>query len=441
MLRSLALFFCAVPGIAAAPARSSPEWLRSGIIYQVNTRTFSPQGNFAGVTAQLPRLKQLGVNILWLMPIHPIGRDRAKGSIGSPYAVRDYEAINPAFGTAADLHDLVAAAHRQGFKVIVDIVANHTSWDSTLMKSPSYYHHDAAGNVRYPEDWTDVAWLDYGNPDLRQYMTRVLVKWVKDFDLDGFRCDVAFMVPVDFWEQLRAALDQVKPDIVLLAEAHQPNLVEKAFDLDYSWPLHSALTNVFENGEPADRLQAAWIEEHQTYPTGALHLHFSDNHDEKRALVRFGERGAMAASALMFTLDGVPMLYNGMEVGDTTESGAPALFENLPVFWSIAERRPEFLRFYRQLLATRNQHAALQQGELQWLTNSAQDRVLTYIRRNAQEEIFVAINCSSRPWRGSVDLRGLAEWTSLLTASDSEAELPSVRLSAWGYAIYRHAIH
>jgi len=439
MHRFIALLLSAVLGASVAPARTSPSWLRSGIIYQVNTRTFSPEGNFRGVTAQLPRLKRLGVNILWLMPIHPIGRARAKGSIGSPYAVRDYEAINPDFGTADDLRSLVAAAHQQGFKVIIDIVANHTSWDSTLMKFPAYYRHDAAGNIRYPEDWTDVAWLNYDNPDLRAYMTRVLVNWVRNFDLDGFRCDVAGMVPVDFWEHLRAALDQVKPDIMMLAEAHQPNLVEKAFDLDYSWPLHSVLTNVFENGAPASALQDEWREEHRTYPAEALHLHFSDNHDEKRAIARFGERGALAASALMFTLDGVPMLYDGMEVGDTTESGAPALFEKLSVFWNIAERRPEFPRFYHELLAARNQHPALQQGELQWLNNSEQDRVLTYIRRGAEEEILVAINCSNRPWRGSVESPAREGWEKLIASSDLEAQLPSLSLDAWGFVLYRRS--
>jgi len=423
---------------AQVVARHSPEWLRDGVIYEVNTRTFSAAGNFNGVAEQLPRLKELGVNILWLMPIHPVGRARSKGTIGSPYAVRDYFAINPDYGSADDFKRLVSLAHRSGFKVIIDIVANHTAWDSVMMNTPAFYKHDAAGNIISPvPDWTDVAGLDYSNPELRAYMTRMLVYWIHEFDLDGFRCDVAGMVPTDFWEQARAELEKVKPDIMLLAEWHSPDLLAKAFDLDYSWPLHSKLTDVFENGTaPAADLRKEWDEERRVYPKGALHLRFSDNHDEKRAIARFGERGALAASALMFTLDGVPMLYNGMEVGDTTESGAPALFERLPVFWQIAERRPEFPEFYRMLIPLRRTHAALRQGETEWVANSDPDRVVSYVRRGGGEEFLVAINCSNRAYNGHVQVAAGAPWSEI-THSKSAGGLPDLTLSAWEFRMFR----
>ena len=424
--------------LAAQPvARHSPEWLRDGVIYEVNSRTFSAAGNFRGVTEQLPRLKELGVNILWLMPIHPVGRERSKGTLGSPYAVRDYFAINPDYGSAEDFKHLVTEAHRTGFKIIIDIVANHTAWDSVMMKTPAFYKHDAAGKIISPvPDWADVAGLDYSNPELRSYMTRMLVHWIREFDLDGFRCDVAGMVPTDFWEHARAELEKVKPDIMLLAEWHSPDLVAKAFDLDYSWPLHSKLTDVFENGTaPATDLRKEWDEERRVYPKGALHLRFSDNHDEKRAIARFGERGALAASALMFTLDGVPMLYNGMEVGDTTESGAPALFERLPVFWQIAERRPEFPEFYRMMIPLRRAHAALRQGQTEWVTNSDPDRIVSYVRRGAGEEFLITINCSNRAYSGRVDVAGPA-WSEM-THSKSGGGLPELTLSAWEFRIFR----
>src|SRR5271170_367919 len=415
-------------GVLAAqqPARHSPVWLRDGVIYEVNTRTFSAAGNFNGVIQQLPRLKALGVNILWLMPIHPVGRERSKGTYGSPYAVRDYFAINPDFGTADDLRRLVREAHRDGFKVIIDIVANHTAWDSVMMKTPAFYKHDGAGKIISPvPDWADVAGLDYSNAELRAYMTGMLVHWIREFDLDGFRCDVAGMVPTDFWEQARGELEKVKPDIMMLAEWHSQELVAKAFDLDYSWPLHSKLTDVFENGAaPATDLRKEWDEERRVYPKWALHLRFSDNHDEKRAIARFGERGALAASALMFTLDGVPMIYNGMEVGDTTESGAPALFERLPVFWKIAERRPEFAEFYRMMIPLRKAHAALRQGETEWLGNSDPDRIVTYVRRGGGEEYLVAINCSNRGYGGRVQVVGSA-WSEV-TRSKSGGGLPAL---------------
>jgi glycosidase len=231
-------------------------------------------------------------------------------------------------------------------------------------------------------------------------------------------------------------LEKVKPDIMMLAEWHSPDLVTKAFDLDYSWPLHSKLTDAFENGTAATDLRKEWDEERRVYPRGALHLRFSDNHDEKRAIARFGERGALAASALMFTLDGVPMLYNGMEVGDTTESGAPALFERLPVFWQIAERRPEFPEFYRMMIPLRHAHAALRQGETEWVGSSDPERIVAYIRRAAGEEFLVAINCSNRPFSGRVEVSTGPAWAEV-THSKQSGSVPELGLAAWEFRIFR----
>src|SRR2546430_7623714 len=211
----------------------------------------------------------------------------------------------------------------------------------------------------------------------------------------------------DFWESARAELDRIKPDTFMLAEAHKPDLEVKAFELDYSWPLHSALTNVLQGRGRATDLREAWEKEFKDWPRGALHMRFSDNHDERRAIARFGEPGALAASAMMFTLDGVPLIYNGMEAGDTTESGAPALFEKLPIFWSNAERRPEFPRFYKQMIALRKSSDAFRRGSLEWLRNSDEARVATYLRRSNDEEVLIAINFSNRPFNGSIDRKSV----------------------------------
>ncbi|HKG22755.1 MAG TPA: alpha-amylase family glycosyl hydrolase, partial [Blastocatellia bacterium] len=407
----------------------------------------SPEGNFGGVTARLDDLKSLGVTILWLMPIHPTGQEKKKGSVGSPYAVRDYYAINPDYGTKEDLRRLVSEAHRRGMKVIIDIVANHTSWDSVMMKSPDFYTRDAGGKIIPPvADWADVADLNYDNPKLRAYMIDMLKHWLRELDLDGFRCDVAGFVPTDFWENARAELEKVKPDIVMLAEWHSPDLMVKAFDTDYAWPFHSTIAEVLTGNAPASRLRETWEEERAKFPRGALHMRFSDNHDERRAIARFGERGALAASALVFTMDGVPLLYNGMEVGDTTESGAPALFEKMPVFWQIAERRPEFPRFYRQIIALRRGSPALQQGVTTWLRNSDEARVVTYARRAGNEEFLVAINLSNKPFFGFVEAgqgQAFADVTPDLSGSPATARterpvaLPALALDAWGFKIYR----
>ncbi len=414
----LVLRFLLIPVLLVASTgalgqqRPVPDWVRDGVIYEIYPRAFSPQGNFNAITARLDELKDLGVTILWLMPIHPIGQEKKKGTIGSPYAVRDYYAINPDYGTGDDLKRLVREAHSRGLKVIIDIVANHTSWDSVLMKHPEFYKRDAKGNITYPYDWYDIAALNYNNRELRRYMIDMLKYWLREFDLDGFRCDVAGEVPTDFWESARVELEKIKPDILMLAEAHKAELQVRAFDLDYSWPLHSALTKVLQGHAPASLLREEWEKEVKEWPKGALHMRFSDNHDERRAIARFGEPAALAASAFVFTLDGVPMIYNGMEVGDTTESGAPELFEKLPIFWAIGERRPEFRKFYKEMMALRRASKALRRGTLEWIRNSDESRVVSFVRRAEAEEVLVTINFSSTPFRGTVgpSTVSLAAW-------------------------------
>jgi glycosidase len=436
------------------PARQSPGWLRDAIIYEVFPRDFSPEGNFNGITRQLDRLKDLGVTVIWLMPIHPVGKLNSKGSLGSPYAVRDYDAINPEYGSADDLKRLIEGAHRRQMKVFIDIVANHTAWDSVLIeKHPDWYHHDAAGKIVPPNpDWVDVAHLDYSNPALRQYMTGMLVRWARNYGLDGFRCDYAAGVPRDYWESLRAALDQAKPGTVLLAEADDPALLSRAFDIDYSWDFYHAADDVMRGRAPASTLREIWERAAARYPRGALRLRFSDNHDELRATARDGLPAALAASALMFSLDGVPLLYNGMEVGDTTESAAPALFERMPIAWSMAERRPQVTPYYRALATLRRTHPALTRGSLRWLRNSDEQRVVSFERVDAAESLTVVINLSSQGFAGVVEAgRGSdngsapGEYRDVTPADitadlpQSRSSLPAVFLGPWEFRVYSRA--
>ena len=321
-------------GSTNLPARSSPDWLRSGALYEIFPRDFSPAGNLAGITAKLDELHNLGVNVLWLMPIYPIGQKARKGEYGSPYAIRDFYAIDPNYGTLDDFKNLVTGAHQRGMKVIMDLVADHTAWDSVMMTNKNFYKQDAAGNVISPDPgWTDVAGLNYANPELRQYMIAMLKYWIKASDVDGFRCDAAPMVPTDFWEQARAELSAVKPELLMLEEGEQPDLLTNAFDLDYSWKLMWTMNDVLSHNAPASNLRHSWEESRAQFPKDALRMRLSDDHDETRAIERYGMNGALAASALMFTLDGVPLLYNGMEVGDATESADPALFDKRPICW------------------------------------------------------------------------------------------------------------
>lgn len=426
--------------VAAADARPTPAWAREGVVYELNVRTFSREGTFDAVTQRLPELQRLGVTVLWLMPIHPIGDAKKKGAIGSPYAVRDYRDVNPSYGRKADFRRLVDEAHRLGLKVIIDLVANHTSWDNALLQRPGFHRRDAQGRVESPYDWTDVAALDYGNAETRRYMHETLEMWVRDFDLDGFRADVAWLVPTDFWEEARRRLTRLKPELFLLAESHEPALLANAFDADYAWPMYHALKDALLGQQPATAVRAAWEEERRRYPRGALHLRFSDNHDERRAIGFFGERAALAASAFVLTADGIPLLYNGQEVGDVTESMAPALFEKLDVYWGIRERRPEFPAFYAWLIPLRRQTPSLRAGAMQWLRNAHEGDVLSFVRRSATEEVLVTINLSNRAvvTAVEVDAAGFRELTPAGLAAEPAA-LPAVRLEAYGVRLFQRA--
>lgn len=426
-------------------ARPAPSWLRDGIVYEVFPRNFSGEGNFNGVTARLDELKDLGVDVLWLMPIHPLGQKMRKGTIGSPYAVRDYYAINPDYGTEADLKRLVGEAHRRGLKVIIDLVANHTAWDSVMMEHPEFYKQNADGKIIPPvAEWTDVAGLNYENPKLCEYMLAMLKHWLDPatFDLDGFRCDVASMVPTSFWEEARAELTKIKPDFMLLAEASKPELLLQAFDVDYAWPFHGTLNNVLLNGAPATEFRRSWDESREQFPRGSLHLRFADNHDEARAVARFGVRGALAASALMLTLDGVPLLYNGMEVGDATESGDPALFEKLPIFWQPKER-PPLRAIYRDLIRLRKQYSAFRNDRVIWLRNSHEADLVTFMRLDARDEFVVAINFANRPLVGWVEVMHDQEFKAVKISGVPESPpsgFPLFRLNGFEWRIYHRAV-
>lgn len=439
------------PNFSKENARASREWVKDAVIYEIFPRQYSAKGDINSITADLDRLNNLGITVLWLMPVHPIGQAKKKGTIGSPYAVRDYYAVNPDYGTADDFKRLIAEAHKRRMKVIIDIVANHTAWDSVMMKNQAFYTKNVKGEIIPPvADWADVADLNYDNPELRKYIIEMLKFWVRDYDLDGFRCDVAGFIPTDFWETARAEVDKVKSDTIWLAEWESPDLLVKAFDVDYAWANHAALTEVLHGTKPASRIREVWEADKAKMPKGALRMRFSDNHDERRSIARFGEKGALAAQALAFTLDGVPMLYNGMENGDTTESGAPALFEKMPIFWQFETRRPEFPKFYKAMIDLRKNSIALRRGDLTWVKNSDDSRVLTFSRRSGTEDVLVAINMTSAPFFGYVEASGNFEEITPdiappLPPDDEKAKakgrtnaaLPALSLDAFGYRIFR----
>ena len=422
----------------------SPDWLRSSVMYEIFPRNFSAAGDFNGVTARLDELKDLGVDILWLMPVHPLGEKLKKGSIGSPYCVRDFYATDPAYGTTNDFKRLITEAHLRGLKVIMDVVAGHTAWDSVLMEHTEFYTKDANGKIHPPyPDWTDVAELNYANPDLRRYMIDMLTYWMRDFGVDGFRCDTAFTVPIDFWETARKELEKINPQVIIITDSGaRPALLSKAFDMDYAGSLFSTLNQVMSGEQPASYLKGSWEHTQEQFPKGTLHLRFTDHHNEPRATFRFGADGALAAQVLMLMLDGVPLFYNGMEVGDGTESADPALFEKMPVFWNPGGRRP--LRdIYRNLIKLRKQYSAINSGDIIWPDTTAPGEVISLERRDVKDDFLVLINLSNRRVTGSVELAEAENFEPVKIAgwaNPVDITLPNFHLNGYGWLICHRTI-
>ena len=423
----------AAPAETDAQARSSlqnvPAWMDQAIFYEIFPRAFSSAGTLNGVTARLDNLQKLGINVLWLMPVHPVGKTRRLGTYGSVYAVSDYYAIDPDLGSKADLLHLVQAAHERHMRVILDEVPDHTAWDSVMISHPAYYKQDAAGKIIHPHNWTDVAALNYAEPALRKYMVDMFAYWLKTFDLDGFRCDDAGDVPTTFWDEVSGALRAIRPDVLMLAEASQPDLLRQDFNIDYAWPLLEKMNQVIMHAEPASSIREEINIQASRFPSGSWHMLVSDDHDTRRAIVRYGAQGALAASTLVFTLPGAPMLYNGMEVGDTTPSAGPALFEKEPIFWPSGQIEPAFLEFYKVIVPLRENSPALRHGELAWLHNSDEDHVLTYLRRTPEETVLVAVNLANVPFTGSIEA-GAGSWKEIALNEgphQGEAGMPSAQ--------------
>lgn len=235
-----------------------PEWAKNAVLYEVNVRQYTPEGTFKAFEKHLPRLKAMGVDILWLMPVNPIGVKNRKGTLGSYYSIKDYLAVNPEFGTKDDLKELVNKAHDLGMHVIIDWVANHTSWDNNLItEHPDWYAHDSTGKIIPPvPDWTDVAGLNYKNKELREYMTNALIYWVREADIDGFRCDVAGMLPVSFWNEAVPKIKAIK-HVFMLAEWETPEMHDTAFDMTYSWNAYQVMNAIAKGKKTAVALDSA----------------------------------------------------------------------------------------------------------------------------------------------------------------------------------------
>src|SRR4051812_35554242 len=380
--------------VAAQNARAVPDFMDGSIIYQIWMRSFTPEGTLVATASHLPYIADLGATIVYLSPLNVHGYPSVFGP-STPYEIKDYDRIDPEYGSEADLKSLVADAHKLGMKVIMDIVYAHSANDNVLLNKPGFYQRAPDGNLIMSRWKTPMP--DFTNPQVHEFFRNNMLHWVKDVGVDGFRADVAGGGPLAFWGEARDAMDKVNPNVIMLAEADVPEQQLKAFDISYNFPYYSALTAVVVNGESAERIRQQWEKAKAAFPRGARFLHLNDNHDRNRVDVVMGEKAAIATTVLNFTLDGIPFLYNGQEIGDTT---APQQQSHVPIRWDIwkpegqrrtstAGREMARLRVYKQIVQMRREEAALTFGEPLWIKNSNPDGVVSFIRRKGDDEILV----------------------------------------------------
>lgn len=376
-----------------------PEWSRNAVLYQINTRQFTPEGTFAAAQKQLPRLKALGVDILWLMPIHPIGEKNRKGPLGSPYSIRDYFGVNAEFGSMEDLKAFVDAAHDQGMYVILDWVANHSAWDNPIVaEHPDWYERDWKGDFRPTPwfDWSDIIDFDYSKPAMRRYMTEAMKFWVREAGIDGYRADVAGAVPVDFWENARAELDAIKP-VFMLAEWEYPELHRRAFDASYAWKLTEAMHAVAKGRGDTNALAGYFSWHESAWPREAYKMAYTSNHDtnswEGTDQEIYGA-ALPAMTALTFAADTVPLIYNGQEAGNPKRL---KFFERDPIVW----RDHPNAAMYRKLIAWKKANPALGNGQfggrMVKVENSAASQVLSFVRERDGNKVLALFNFSATP--------------------------------------------
>lgn len=375
-------------------AIQSPDWVKNSIIYSVYLRSFSKEGTFKALEERIPELKNLGVTVLWLLPIHPIGKIKRKGTLGSPYSVQDYYGINPEFGTLEDFKSLLNVVHKHEMKLIIDLVANHTSWDSKLINEhPEWFTKNSSGEIISPnDDWTDVADLDYSKPELRRYMIEMMKYWVGEIGIDGFRCDVSELVPLDFWEEAREELNQIKP-VMMLSEGSLPEHHLKAFDITYSWNIYDALEPLLKGKRSVELIDQILSTESLKFPKGSLRMRFNTNHDKNAwdlpAVKKFGFKQLQLSAVLINTIPGIPMIYTGEEVANEKRLN---LFEKVEVDWT----RPKLMfELYQKLFSFRKQYKSLVEGEMKSLhTNNSS--IYVFLRKHANDSLLVILNFSNK---------------------------------------------
>lgn len=416
-----------------------PEWATNSVMYEVNVRQYTKEGTFEAFEAHLPRLKELGVDILWLMPIHPISKTNRNGTLGSYYAVDDFKAVNAEFGTDEDFKSLVDKAHEMGFKVILDLVANHTGWEHAWTANPGWHTTDEAGKIIMPPNtnWADVADLNYDNADMQTAMLDAMKYWVTEFDIDGYRADYAGGVPKTFWEQARVELEKLKPVYMLAEDDQQISLLSHAFNANYGWQLYNIMNRVAKGQGGAEQVRLYAERLAKSYPAGTYPINFTSNHDENSwtgtEYERLGD-AVKAMAALSFTLPGMPLIYSGQEAGLDRRL---LFFDKDEIAWDDLSMQP----FYKQLIDLKHDNPALWNGSAGGTYRSLEvgdDSILAFERMKEDNTVIVIMNLSAESVAGTVQIGESAGIYQLL-GDESSVELNTehtVDIAPWAYGVY-----
>jgi glycosidase len=416
----------------------TPEWSQDAVIYEVNIRQYTEEGTFNAFAEHLPRLKELGVDILWLMPVYPIGEKNRKGTLGSYYSIKDYTAINPEFGTMEDFKKLVDIVHEMDMHIVLDWVANHTAWDHPWIEEhPEWYTQNEEGEIIAPvEDWSDVADLNYSNENMRAAMIEALIFWVEETNIDGYRCDMAGMVPVDFWENARQAIEKVKPVWMLAEDELEMELLEYAFNANYAWELHHTMNDVAKGEKNAIDV-AGYFEKIDTLlPAGTWPLLFTSNHDENSwsgtAYERMGE-AVETMTALTFTAEGMPLIYSGQEAGLNKRL---EFFEKDTISW----KESEMADLYKFLSSLKANNPALWNGsaggDLHPIVTNEPEALFCFARQKENNTVVALFNLSNESI--SVFCEGGPEgvFTEEITGDEATLPIKGELLQPWEYRIY-----
>ncbi|MBC9798287.1 alpha-amylase family glycosyl hydrolase [Sinomicrobium weinanense] len=414
----------AEPKTELAPV--SDEILETAVIYEANIRQYSEEGSFNAFTQDIPKLKGLGVKVIWLMPVYPISSTKSKGSLGSYYAITDYTKVNPEFGTLEDFRKLIKTAHDNGIYVILDWVANHTGWDHVWIEQrPEYYTQDKEGHIIDPInpetgeswDWTDVADLNYDNHEMREEMIKDMRYWIEEENIDGYRCDVAHQVPVDFWEEAADRLREVKP-VFMLAEAEQPELLKNAFDMQYAWEGHHLLNEIAQGKKNVKDWDAYMVKNDTLLEADDIFMNFTSNHDENSWNGTVFERMGDAAetfAAMTYAIPGMPLIYSGQEY----DMDKRLLFFEKD---TINKEKGKFYPLYEKLGKLKNGNKALNGGKkaasYKRLSTSDDEKVLAFVREKDGDRVVFIANLSAESLKFTVETDG--EYKNYMTGEEMQ---------------------